>query len=475
MPFTIQKSTLCAVVFFLLSLATPIFAAKLSVSTEVQDNITLLTESKSCPQCNLSGATLNRLDLSGANLEGADLSRAKFYLSNLSGANLRNTNLKEAEFGGADLADADLTGADLTGASLVGAYIVGAKLDGEMVSTKPYIDDDISEVEEDVYVEDTVKPKSIPATEDITIRSRRDFEETSPAVDLKIEDQEIAENPVVEEVTGIVNEKKETGVPDVSVAAPSAKSAPAMNNVLIQKHVAPAEDIEKTEIEYTDSAAAIEKEKINTVEKIVIEEAAENAQTESGENSEETEKNIDNETVGQETKTQEITSSQIEVKVGEKSNTTENSELSQTAVADIVPKQDSVAVLQSVVMATEVAPLSDKVLLNVERLLDSNACYGCDLTGANLGGKNLDSADLEGADLSNANLAGADLEDANLKAANLTNVDLSGADLSGADCYKANLSNANLNGAKLENVLLDDAEMTGVQGYQQELLLLETN
>lgn len=61
---------------FLFSLfANPLVAGQLSSSTEVQANIAILTETKSCPQCDLSGADLNRLDLSGANLEGANLSR----------------------------------------------------------------------------------------------------------------------------------------------------------------------------------------------------------------------------------------------------------------------------------------------------------------------------------------------------------------------------------------------------------------
>lgn len=72
----------------------------LTPSPEVQKNITVLQESKSCPQCDLSGANLIRMDLSGANLEGANLSRAKLNLADLTGANLRFADLRDVVFGG---------------------------------------------------------------------------------------------------------------------------------------------------------------------------------------------------------------------------------------------------------------------------------------------------------------------------------------------------------------------------------------
>ncbi len=92
MSFIIKKYSLSYIAFLSLAVATSALAGELSVSTEVQTNIKTLSDTKNCPQCDLSGAILNRLDLSGANLEGADLSRAKLFLSNLSGANLKNTN-----------------------------------------------------------------------------------------------------------------------------------------------------------------------------------------------------------------------------------------------------------------------------------------------------------------------------------------------------------------------------------------------
>lgn len=155
--FVSKADCFSVLAFFALSLVgSPLFGEQLSSSTQVLTNIDFLKENKSCPKCDLRGANLNRLDLSGADLEGADLSQAKMYLTNFSGANLKNTNLQEAEFGGADLAEADLRGANLTATSFAGAYMKGIKLDGEMVSSTPYAAEEISDMQEDVYVVDTV-------------------------------------------------------------------------------------------------------------------------------------------------------------------------------------------------------------------------------------------------------------------------------------------------------------------------------
>ena len=73
-------------------------------SDSVKENIKTLIKTKSCAGCDLRGAELIRMDLSGANLQGADLTGAKLFLTNLSGANLRNAHLQKTSFGGADLA-----------------------------------------------------------------------------------------------------------------------------------------------------------------------------------------------------------------------------------------------------------------------------------------------------------------------------------------------------------------------------------
>ncbi|MCB2214687.1 pentapeptide repeat-containing protein [Desulfofustis glycolicus] len=98
---------------------------------QVRNNIDTLIKTNSCAGCELRGADLNRLDLTGADLRDADLSGASLYLVNLADADLRGANLQGAQFGGADLANADLRGADLQGAVFAGAYTVGTKMDDE--------------------------------------------------------------------------------------------------------------------------------------------------------------------------------------------------------------------------------------------------------------------------------------------------------------------------------------------------------
>jgi hypothetical protein len=129
----------------------------------------------------------------------------------------------------------------------------------------------------------------------------------------------------------------------------------------------------------------------------------------------------------------------------------------------------------------------DSVAANVQRLLTTNECVGCNLVeaqleranlqAANLAGANLQKAELEkanlqginlaaanlqGVDLSKANIAGANLQganlfDADLEGANLLGADLQGANLQKADLQKTNLTNANIQGANLLGADLEDA------------------
>lgn len=84
---------------------------------------------------------------------------------------------------------------------------------------------------------------------------------------------------------------------------------------------------------------------------------------------------------------------------------------------------------------------------NVQQLLQTGACAGCNLAGADLS-----HAHLIGADLREANLRGANLEGANLEGADLT-----GADLSQARLQKTYLTNASLNRSNLANANMNQA------------------
>jgi uncharacterized protein YjbI with pentapeptide repeats len=349
---------------FLFSLfANPLVAGQLSSSTEVQANIAILTETKSCPQCDLSGADLNRLDLSGANLEGANLSRATMSLANLSGANLQNADLREAVLNGADLANVDLRGADVTGTSLAGAYMSGALMDGEIVVTALSDHEDISDIEGTVYVEDAVNPKASQETEEITIGSRRDFEETPPAVPGEKVHPETAK--VIQPVTAVENVAfayDEESLPEQSAAAPAAKAAPAIQEVRVE------EEVIESEMLLTDER----KKQLSTEGISAVAGVDEGRQ-----------------------RTQQDTLHPV---------------VASRSVEAPGAVDQAVGIVQSLFNVFVSDEPSTEVLKNVAVLLDVTQCYGCNLAGVNLSGENLESADLEGADLSYSILTGVDLE-----------------------------------------------------------------
>lgn len=70
---------------------------------------------------NFYGANIVQSKLLNANLQGANLSGANLFKSYLAGAILVGANLSNANLNGATLTNANLTGANLTGANLSGA------------------------------------------------------------------------------------------------------------------------------------------------------------------------------------------------------------------------------------------------------------------------------------------------------------------------------------------------------------------
>ncbi|MGF1495172.1 MAG: pentapeptide repeat-containing protein [Microcoleaceae cyanobacterium] len=103
---------------------------------------------------------------------------------------------------------------------------------------------------------------------------------------------------------------------------------------------------------------------------------------------------------------------------------------------------------------------------DLKKLLETGACAGCNLSGADLRDTHLIGADLRGAnlfgaDLENANLEGADLKGANLTAANLTGAFLNSAELENVNLSQANLTDANLIQARLTDTNLAGANLTG--------------
>lgn len=102
--------------------------------TPVEKNIQRLLKTKSCPDCDLTGADLSQSRLTKANLNGANLSGADLSLADLSGANLQQADLSEADLSGADLSFADLEGAEIHGTKLEGARFERTRIKGRTVN-----------------------------------------------------------------------------------------------------------------------------------------------------------------------------------------------------------------------------------------------------------------------------------------------------------------------------------------------------
>ncbi len=97
----------------------------------------------------------------------------------------------------------------------------------------------------------------------------------------------------------------------------------------------------------------------------------------------------------------------------------------------------------------------DKVEENKKRLIETNSCPRCDLTGVDLERVNLPGANLEGANLTRANLYLATLTKANLQNTVLRSAVLKGSDLADADLRGADLRGADFTGAYLIGTKLD--------------------
>jgi hypothetical protein len=84
---------------------------------------------RSCPYCDMHGASLANQDLTDANLQGANLAGADLHGAILDGAMLARADLTRANLAGARLGRSARGVADLSGANLEGANLTGAKLD----------------------------------------------------------------------------------------------------------------------------------------------------------------------------------------------------------------------------------------------------------------------------------------------------------------------------------------------------------
>jgi len=113
----------------MLLLLTVLLGAPLSARA---NDLIVLLETGSCPNCKLADADLVHADLLDADLKAADLQRANLSRARLDGADLRDadlrfSNLQGSSLRGVDLRNSNLYSADLRQADLTGALVnIGA-------------------------------------------------------------------------------------------------------------------------------------------------------------------------------------------------------------------------------------------------------------------------------------------------------------------------------------------------------------
>lgn len=98
---------------------------------------------------------------------------------------------------------------------------------------------------------------------------------------------------------------------------------------------------------------------------------------------------------------------------------------------------------------------------DLQKLLTTNRCEGCDLSGVNLIGIDLSNAQLQGAKLNAANLAGADLSGANLTKVSAVGASFMGSNLQKTTLVQASLVYANLAKAQLNEAILQGTDLQG--------------
>ncbi|MEL6902078.1 MAG: pentapeptide repeat-containing protein [Cyanobacteria bacterium J06606_4] len=96
---------------------------------------------------------------------------------------------------------------------------------------------------------------------------------------------------------------------------------------------------------------------------------------------------------------------------------------------------------------------------DIQRLIETNECPGCDLH----------EADFRRLDLSGANLAGADLEGANFYYANLDGAQLQNANLIDVNLGYASVRGAFLDGADLRYAIFDHTDLSGTSMIETDL------
>ncbi len=120
--------------------------------------------------------------------------------------------------------------------------------------------------------------------------------------------------------------------------------------------------------------------------------------------------------------------------------------------------------------STSTTPIQAEKSNELNRLLSTGECEGCnlvgvDLTGSHLVGVDLRNANLQGAIFVNANLEGADLSGANLQGANFTAAFVSGTNFSNSNLTQVNFTQAKLIDSEVVGAVLQDITLTEAEVF----------
>ena len=108
-------------------------------TTTRANDLIMLLQARSCPNCKLANADLVHADLSNADLRGAHLQRANLSQARLDGADLSSSDLSFASLQGASLRSTDLRGSRLIGTDLRGTDLTNALLDPNALEESHWI------------------------------------------------------------------------------------------------------------------------------------------------------------------------------------------------------------------------------------------------------------------------------------------------------------------------------------------------
>lgn len=351
-------------------------------------------------------------DLSGLNFNRMDLSKSNLEGADLSLSSFFLTNLSYANLKNTTLNGAVFGGADLGDADLTGADLRGVSLDSAYLGGTKMTGELV-----------TTKPFEKIGVDEVE-------------KDVYVENQSIPKKtPKQKEVS--LSERR-----DLSETPPVISTTEIKEEVVVEDVVdEPSEKVAKSSPPETIVPIAPAAKKVNMVQKVNVPVVVkEEARMESG---------------AGETVASKIAAENADI---------ESQEVVSENTSKSVPKFSQPVVV--------IAEIDQGKLLNLEQLLDTKRCYGCDLSDVNLSGKRLKNADLEKANLSGANLEKADLKGANLKGAILVGANLKGANLKNADLYRSNLTGADLTDANQSNVSFDDALVDNTIGLDRSLMLI---